>query len=513
MNKYKNLVEFRNKMYNVSFNKRKDAVMNLLDAISSYGHRCKSVVELSNSSYFARQYSSITDAISDGLETIDWRKTMELVFKSVMPNVTQKRFLFFTDCTPQPRPYSKTLDDKTITHLPNPAPGNKPICVGHQYSTLALSPQSETNDDWLVPLDVQRVTSNEKGQEVGMKQILDCIDSLSLTELVVTVGDSLYGTEKCRKTLLKKDNWTHVFRLNSTRNVYLKNNKNNTNGRKKVYGCKMKLNDPSTHTEPNEQTTINITTHKGKECVVTISLWNDLIVRGSKDFKSYKHAFNVIRINVTDKKTSKDIFKRPLWLGIAGKRRNEISLADAYNYYTARYNIEKMFRFGKRNLLLNSFQTPEVKHEELWWRFGMLAYNQLYLSKEIVPLLPKPWERYLPKYKKTGNVKIATPSQTQRGMEYVLGKTGTPARACVSRGKASGRKAGELQIKRDIKPIIFKTKKTGKKKNFLVSSESGKTNNISQPEKINSLLALVNNELSKSNFSAQEFAKMILDTS
>ena len=50
---------------------------------------------------------------------------------------------FLLDCTPNPRPFANKLADRTIVHAPNPAPGNKPICVGHQYSVLALLGQDE----------------------------------------------------------------------------------------------------------------------------------------------------------------------------------------------------------------------------------------------------------------------------------------------------------------------------------------------------------------------------------
>ena len=56
------LQKFRKDLYNC-FPKRRDAIMNLLDAISSYGHVSNSIVQLSKADSFERQYSSITDAI------------------------------------------------------------------------------------------------------------------------------------------------------------------------------------------------------------------------------------------------------------------------------------------------------------------------------------------------------------------------------------------------------------------------------------------------------------------
>ena len=65
------LIQFRKKIYSF-FSKRADSVMNVLDAISSSGHQARSIVELSEAKCFERQYSSITDAVADGLPEADW---------------------------------------------------------------------------------------------------------------------------------------------------------------------------------------------------------------------------------------------------------------------------------------------------------------------------------------------------------------------------------------------------------------------------------------------------------
>ena len=45
------LKQFRHALYAL-FPKRRDAIMNLLDAVSSFGHRSRSVVELSEATCF-----------------------------------------------------------------------------------------------------------------------------------------------------------------------------------------------------------------------------------------------------------------------------------------------------------------------------------------------------------------------------------------------------------------------------------------------------------------------------
>ena len=123
------LQQFRKDLYPLS-PKRKDAIMNLLDALTSDGNKYNSVVKLSDSAFFERQYSSITDAIADGLTDVNWDEIRKLIFQHTHINNEEAPYKFIIDCTPNPRPYSRKLSDKHITHLPNPAPGNRPICGG-----------------------------------------------------------------------------------------------------------------------------------------------------------------------------------------------------------------------------------------------------------------------------------------------------------------------------------------------------------------------------------------------
>ena len=132
------LLNFRNNLYQL-LPKRSDAIFNLLDALSSSGHECRSVIELSESPFFRRKYSSITDAITEGLPQAPFAKIEQLVFNTIKDEGGNNKF--FLDCTNNARPWARKLSDKSIVYAPNPAPGNRPICVGHQYSIIAMSPK------------------------------------------------------------------------------------------------------------------------------------------------------------------------------------------------------------------------------------------------------------------------------------------------------------------------------------------------------------------------------------
>lgn len=508
------LKKFRQQVY-FNFPIRCDANMNLLDAISSDGHRCKSVVELSETPSFERQYSSITDGIADGLYAVNWNTIMKINYNTLSHD--SDRVILIADCTPQPRPYAKTLNDRHITHAPNPAPGNKPICVGHQYSVVSLQPNCADAQEqhWLPPLSVRRVGSHEKGNEVGMQQLADCIAQLPLQKkLVISVADSLYGTENCRKLVSDQSNWVHLFRLNSTRNVFslAKLAHKHVVGNPPRYADKMKLNDTSTHIKADEQTQKTFVTKRGKSCKVAINLWHDRVVRGSRQFKSYQHPMTLLQITVTNEE-GKALYKAPLWLGITGQRRDEITAEQAVDYYHARYDIEHFFRFGKDKLLFDAYQTPDVTHEENWWHLTSLAYVQLYLARQDVSLLPKKWESYLPAYQKQDEpLTTATPSQTQRGFGDVLKQIGTPAKPCRPRGNPKGRSTGEKQAKRQAHAIIFKGKRGQKKaqKSIVIDSDHSAKN--SDTKTIEQLVTLTRDTLKTGRIAPEKFYQLLLNS-
>ena len=315
---------FRAELYKL-FPSRRDAIMDLLDAISSYGHRCDSVVKLSQSKAFRRSYSSITDAITALAKMNDdvWSEAFKLVYQFTKQPINR----FAVDVTSNPRPYAKTLADRVITHSPNPAPGNKPICVGHPYSVIVGLDEGKASDKhWVTPLSAQRVKSTEKGSEVGMRQLDELIKSLGQSgTLNVSFGDSLYGTNECRKTAAgQKKLGTHFSFTHYAQRIPTATQEEKGRGRKHEYGDKVCLQDEDTFLPFDETTTQTWHRDNGKSYTATMSCWKNLLLKGTRDFRSSQYPINVIRIEVKDE-NDKKVFKRPLWLAVLGDRRHEVS--------------------------------------------------------------------------------------------------------------------------------------------------------------------------------------------
>lgn len=479
VNYTEDLQEFRQKVYD-SFEHRPDALMEVLDALTS-NPNARSVVELSLSPQFHRQYSSIFDAIDNYLfaddpdELILARRVREAhlinIISSVLPPPA-RFWLFATDATSISRQYAATLEDKTYVYQPNSVAGNKPVTIGHQYCTMAYLPAKGANcPPWLVPMLIRRIRSCETETEVAV-EALACLFSdealpwIALDQLVVNVVDSKYGTVPFLAPLAAYPNLLNVARIRGNRVLYrlpeAVDPAKRKRGRPRRYGERFDLKNGNTWGEPDEQEEFEYRSKKGKSYQVVIEAWNDLIMRGKKDMPMHKNPFRLLRVLIF-KPNGDLLFTRPMWLIVAGDRRNELSLNDIWQAYRQRYDIEHFFRFGKQHLLMADFETNQVEHSENWMALVQLAYVQLFMARKLATNLPRPWERYLP----INNNEVANPTQTQRDFSRIIDEIGTPAKAPKGRGKSAGRKKGSIWNKKPRKPVIKKGKKNkkGKKSN------------------------------------------------
>jgi hypothetical protein len=206
--------------------------------------------------------------------------------------------------------------------------------------------------------------------------------------------------------------------------------------------------------QPELEESITTISRKGKIWKVTLQRWNNLIAVGSKEERTNEHPFDLVRITVKDQK-GKAIYRRPLWIMVAGHRKKEISSLQVYESYSRRYDIEHFFRFGKQRLGLVKSQTSETLHEENWHWIALLAYNMLYRARGIAQSVPYPWEK-----KKVAIIEtIQRPTQVQRDYERIIQGIGTPAPVPKPRGNPLGRKKGCEGKKRHDCPFIRKKSK------------------------------------------------------
>ena len=161
--------QFRQELYQ-TFNNRADTLMELVDALCS-NPTARSVVEYSLTPCFRRTYTGLYKAVAE----CRWgEQQVARLMAPYLPRPRQRSFwLLGVDVTPQSRPYAHTLADQGMVYQPNPVKGNKPVTIGHQYSTVALllEPEDHGSSSWVMPLKTRRVRTDEDKELAGQSRL------------------------------------------------------------------------------------------------------------------------------------------------------------------------------------------------------------------------------------------------------------------------------------------------------------------------------------------------------
>jgi hypothetical protein len=481
------LEQFRNEIYEW-FPHRADALMDVLDALSS-NTTARSVVELSVNPLFRRKYSSVHDGIENLFvpskeetgpqERQEFEHAFIRLLMSYLPARQRPFWLLGTDVTSASRPFARTLSDRTFVYQPNPVKGVKPVTIGHQYSVLAVLPEKASPNEppWVIPLLVNRVMSRETKRAAGLAQITRLVEDETLPfhqDLCINVVDSDYSAVTYLGGVATQPNLVTIARLPGNRTVYRQASASSEGtprhrGHPTWFGAPMSLNNLDTWDAPDEVATTTFTTRKGQTYTVQLEGWYDLVRRGTRNLPMHQYPFTLVRGRVLDDQGHM-VFTRPFWLVTIGQRRQEIRLLAAWDSYRQRYDLEHFLRFGKQRLLMDAYHTPETTNEENWWTLVQLAYLQLWMAREQADTVPRPWERYLPRFRTTNadrgaeilpsiakNPTVPSPSDVQRDLARIIRQIGTPARIPKLRGKSPGRSPGHCPGPRPRPAVIKKS--------------------------------------------------------
>src|SRR5215207_6154767 len=452
------LVQFRHRLYQ-NFTNRADTLMELVDALCSNGS-ARSVVELCLTPCFRRTYSTLYKALAE----CNWDDHhLARLLSPFLPHPRQRAFwLLGVDVTPQPRPFAQTLVDRTMVYHPNPVAGNIPVTIGHQYSTVALLPEGEAHrsPSWVLPLSTARVASTDDKEGVGAAQIDALLQDRALPfhdQLCVEVADSKYSKPAYLHAHRRHANLVTIVRVASNRTFYRPPegaNERVGTGHPIWYGARFVLGDPSTWPPCATQALTQHVSRRGKRYRVEIQSWNNCLMRGQRKPKllpMQRYPFTLVRIVFYDQ-AGQQAFGHPLWLIVIGQRRHELNAFAIYHAYARRYDLEHFFRFGKQHLLLTAFQSPDTQREEAWWQLVHLAYAQLWLARDAVVALPRPWERNLPSMR-SGQL---SPSLVQRDFGRIIRQIGTEAQPPKPRGISAGRRLGTHLPPRPRQKVVIK---------------------------------------------------------
>jgi hypothetical protein len=432
-------------------------MMEIVDALCS-SPGVQSPVELTLAGCYRRSYSTLYKAI----DVLRWQPLqLAGLLAPYLPAPQERAFwLLGVDVTPQPRRFAPTLTDRGMVYQPNLVKGNKPVTVGHQYSSVALLPEAQTSASWLIPLTTQRVASTDDKELVGAGQINGLLSAVNLpfrNQLCVEVGDTSYSKPAYLHANRHHRHLVTIARVRSNRTFYrqvVTGPMPRKRGHPTWYGATFSLSDPTTWSAPDETATLTQVNQRGKPYQVQIQAWHNLLMRGQQQpvtLPMQHYPFTLLRIVHVDGQ-GVPRHKHPLWLLVMGPRRCELNLAQSYHAYTRRYDLEHFFRFGKQKLLLVNFQTPETRREEAWWQLIHIAYAQLWLARKVAALLPRPWERNLP----TMQTRRISPTLVQRDFARIVRQLGTPAKPPKPRGNSPGRPKGYKLPPRPRHKIVVK---------------------------------------------------------
>ena len=269
-----------------------------------------SFAELSCSRQFRRRWPSVYEALQDGRP--DRKALMKLYCQQIN---LEDRPILVGDHTAWPRPSAYTLADRTVEHQPTPIPGNRPITLGHGYSTLVWTP--EKKGSWALPLLHERITSQETPFEKASQELSEVQKQLGIR--AISLWDAEYG---CAPFLLatEKVPTDKIIRLRPNLNLAGPPGEYKGQGRHPLHGEKFKFKEADTWKKPENDFEMQ-DEDLGK---IRVTIWKDLHFRKAAACHSGWLVWNVWKV-----KERAVCQKSYGWLGSGKNRLNQISGGDS----------------------------------------------------------------------------------------------------------------------------------------------------------------------------------------
>jgi len=425
-NTFATLIDFRRALY-ACFLRAGDVLMNTADALLSHTD-AQSLVELSLSPYFERQWSSLYDAFDNA--KIDRAALRKLLIRALPALPAGRRRVFGVDASSIPRPLSPTARDRTYVHASNLPEGSKPVTPGWQFSTIALLPEEPSS--WTAPVDSVRIPSDQTQGETAQQQLHDLAGHLEASDLLV--ADGYYGSAAFvgGPHGLPCD---LLARFAKNRVLYRQPPpRTGKKGAPKKDGTAFKCADPTTHQAPDDCWAGADTAGQRLE----VASWHNLHFKKARPVRV--SVIRVIRYGAADSKRD----PRVSWFLFVGQTLPP--LAEIAATYARRYSLEHGFRFDKQDLLWEQARLRTPEQFQHWTDVVSCVHAQVVLARGLAQAR-RPWEH---------NTRAVTPQQVRRAMGAILAQLGTPARRCQVRGKSPGRLPGALRERATRYPVVFK---------------------------------------------------------
>lgn len=419
------------------------AMANLVMSLSS-SPTVSSVVELTNSLCYYYTYSNITKVLS--YWDCDAKTLQSFLLSYLLPHrqlSNGKTYHALThDFTSLPKPSSPTLEERGFLLTNNPVAGKLGLTSGYTLSCLHYSSGLMGH---CPPLSIIRLDGADDKLPVAVKQIKSTIAASVFKDsdhLTLLRTDSYYGCAAFLSPLYECDNLLVVSRLRVGIKVWVPYDGVQKGKRKRRYGaCHYlieqtrtketkvpKTKEVRTITQhaittlpPHEVRQMETTMDNGRAVVITTTRWCDLLLRSKGTAKMQDKPFDVLRVEIRDAKTKSLVFKRPMYLTVFGKRKEQMPTQDVQPQYRERYDVEPAYRFAKQKLLLCALQTPDLTHLDRWIKIVLLSWWLLFaFAQEDNPVTCEAWQKHMPKNKAKGQNQKLTIAQAQRTAKIIF---------------------------------------------------------------------------------------------
>jgi hypothetical protein len=381
----------------------------------------------------------------------------------------------------------------------NVVPGNKSLDIGYNYFFVNLGyTPPRGGSRWSLPLNVDRVKLDSDAISTALAQIASLMtdDNLPFAKAakVSNASDSGYFSARYLSPLVEKyANMVQICRSRHGSKVWqqadLSTRVEGQKGANAIYGDtpyyliansdvkttkngKTKVESSKHRTAiydlpATETVEIETVTSRGRALIVKIERWDNMMIRTKGGYSMKDKPFNLFASQVIDAETGELVFKKPMFIGVFGKLKDQVSTVEAHQEYRNRYDIEGHNRFSSQELLFNDFQTPDVQTLDNWTLMVATAYWLLFVAADEVELTVKPWERKLPKNKEimdAQKTQIEQPkksvAQTKKGAFTLFYTFDRKKFAPKSVNNGKGRKKGIRFTKRKDNKVNRKAKKS-----------------------------------------------------
>jgi hypothetical protein len=287
---------------------------------------------------------------------------------------------------------------------------------------------------WTYILDQQRIPSDKTDIQVALEQIKEIVSKLPERPLILLDRGYVSVWFWCQMSIIAAD---MLGRLKSNQCFYRPAPEHTgKKGAPRKDGAKLKLDDPSTHIDPDQ--TYEVTDEKGNP--VSIRCWKQMHVKDARylDLTIIK----VIRPHAKDSERD----PRISWFVYIGQDPKD-AIAQIALLYCLRFGQEHGYRFDKQSLLWTKprLQTPE--QFDLWTHIVAIAHNHIVLARDLIEAELRPWEN---------KHRTPTPQNVRRGLSKILSQLGSPAHPPQPRGKSKGRLKGTILPKRTRFAVVRK---------------------------------------------------------